>query len=91
MQKISKKIVDAAESTYYLGEPSKTSLKTYFPNKIQNITIGNRELVFFIKTKNGLDEIVILSQVDINGTLSVSSGIHHIDVESKGSYVLISE
>lgn len=91
VSQIAKKLVDSAESVYYLGEPSKNTLKVYFPNNIQQITIGNKELVFRIRTRNGLDDIVVVSHVELNGSLSVSSGIHHIKLESKGDYVLISE
>lgn len=86
---IGRKIVDAAESVYYLGKPSKNTLKFSFPKDISNITIGNNELVFFMKTKVGVDEVVIYSPVNITGALSVNRGIHYVVIESKGDYVNI--
>ncbi|MBW2999985.1 hypothetical protein KY339_04895 [Candidatus Woesearchaeota archaeon] len=91
VDKISKKVADAAESVYYMGEPSKTTIKAYFPKNIENITVGNQEIVFFVHTKNGIDEVVTVTSIDINGSLTSTSGIHHIDVQSKGTYVEISD
>ncbi len=87
---IARKVLDAAESMYYLGESSKTTVKVYVPQQIENISImGGRELVFFMRTRQGVDEVVRMSPVQINGSISSSSGIKYIVVESKGSYIQI--
>jgi uncharacterized protein (UPF0333 family) len=86
---IAKKISDSAESVYYLGEPSKTTLKMYFPRDIFLTSIGNKEIVFKMKTKNGVDDVVVMTSVDVNGTLPTKSGVHYIKIESKGDYVWI--
>ena len=88
-EQIIKKIVDSAESVYYLGEPSKTTMKAYFPRNIFDILIGNKELTFRMKNRNGISDITIMAAVDINGTLPTTSGIHYITIESKGDYVWI--
>ena len=51
IQQIAKKIVDAAESVYYLGEPSQTTLRVNIPNNVvkANLSTG-KEVVFKIKT-----------------------------------------
>jgi hypothetical protein len=86
---IAKKIADASESVYYLGEPSKTTLKIYFPQSIFLTSVGNREVVFRMKTRNGIDDVVVMTSVEINGTLPTAAGIHYIKIESKGDYVWI--
>lgn len=91
IQKISLKISDAAESMYYLGEPSRTRLKAYFPNNINNITIGNNEIVFIMHTKNGVDHIVVYTPIPIQGSLDTHRGYHNINVRSRGSYVEITD
>lgn len=87
---IASKIVDAAESVYYLGEYSKVTFRVYMPKKINVITIGNNEVVFYMKKLSGTDEIVKYSPVPVNGSISPKSGIYNIVVESKGEYVWIS-
>ena len=87
---IASKIVDSAESVYYLGEASKSSFTVKMPKNIDSISIGNNEVVFFVRKSNGLDEIVKYCTVPINGTIATSQGIHQIVVESKGDYVWVS-
>lgn len=86
---LAQKIVDTAESIYYLGEPSKTTIKVYMPNYVQNITLGNGELVFYMDIAGGKDEVVKVSDVPINGTIDHASGIKYITMQSVGSYVNI--
>ncbi|MFC1741327.1 hypothetical protein ACFL3V_02220 [Nanoarchaeota archaeon] len=91
VQKIGLKIGDSAEAMYYLGEPSRTRVRAYFPKNINNITIGNNEITFMIRTKSGLDHIVIYSTVPVSGSLDIHSGYHNINVRSKGNYVEITD
>ncbi len=87
---IAAKIVDSAESVYYLGEYSKLTFRVYIPKKINAMSIGNNEVVFYVKKLGGVDHVVKYSNVPINGSVSVKSGIHNIVVESRGDYVWVS-
>ncbi|MBW2996245.1 hypothetical protein KY332_03020 [Candidatus Woesearchaeota archaeon] len=87
---IASKIVDSAESVYYLGESSKVTFRVYIPKKINSITIGNNEVVFYVSKLVGVDEVVKYCPVPINGSLSTTAGIYDIVVESKGDYVWVS-
>ncbi|HII71552.1 TPA: hypothetical protein HA265_02245 [Candidatus Woesearchaeota archaeon] len=91
IQKIGYKVGDAAESMYYLGEPSRTKIRIYLPKNILNITVGNNELVFNVRTKDGLDQVVVYTPVPIQGTLDPHSGYHNINIRSRGSYVEITD
>lgn len=86
---IARKIVDSSESVYYLGKPSQTTLKLNFPERISSISLSSKEVVFKIKTKNGITDIVQVSSVNISGTLPTSQGIHIITVKAEGGYVQI--
>jgi hypothetical protein len=87
---IATKIVDAAESVYYLGENSKVTFTVHMPQKVDSITIGNNEVVFFVKKLVGIDEVVKYCPVTINGSISSQQGIYDIVIESKGDYVWVS-
>ena len=87
---IASKIVDSAESVYYLGEFSKITFRTFIPKKINAITIGDNEVVFFVKKLNGVDHVVKYSSVPINGSISAQSGTYDIVVESRGDHVWVS-
>ncbi len=89
------KIINRAESVYYLGEPSKLTLEENMPLAVQNIAIlqdsinNIYELVF---TLDGNETAVFSSDVPISGDFtdtSVSQGTKTITIESLGSYVNI--
>lgn len=86
------KIIDKAESIYYLGEPSKTTLEVYFPEHIQLINISGRTIIFeYLTSKNVLQENVLVSQINLTGSLSANPGIHYIKIEASGDAVSLSE
>jgi len=87
---IAKKIVDSAESVYYLGEPSKTRIKVYMPENVEQVIIYDKEIVFKVKTNSGLTDISQISSVNISGDIAITPGIHYISIESKGDYVWLS-
>jgi uncharacterized protein (UPF0333 family) len=87
---LGQKIIDTAESIYYLGEPSKTTIKIYVPQNIENLTIGNNEIVFGVNVGGGRDDVVKVSSVPITGFVSATPGLHTVEIKSHGSYVNIS-
>ena len=89
LQKIGLTIGDSAEAMYYLGEPSRTRLRAYFPKNIQEVTVGNNEIVFVVRTKQGDNHVVIYTVIPVSGSMNAHSGYHNINIESKGSYVEI--
>lgn len=86
---IARKIVDASESVYFLGKPSQTTLKLNFPDRIESINLSNREVVFKVKTKNGITDVVQVSSVNITGNLPTSQGIHILTIKAEEGYVKV--
>ncbi len=99
INQIGRKIIDASESVFYLGSPSQTTLKVYMPPKIQKISVGKdvggvvegREIVFNVETQSSTKDVVLTSRVLMRGNISVSSGIHHLQIRSDQSYVNITD
>ncbi|MBI3034158.1 hypothetical protein HYY72_03280 [Candidatus Woesearchaeota archaeon] len=89
-KQIARKIIDSAESVYYLGKPSATTLKVVMPGGIQKIDITNRMIVITIDERAGPTDIIEVSSVNLTGSLSPSSGVMHIRVENIGDMVNIS-
>ena len=87
---IARKVVDNSESVYYLGKPSQTTLKLNFPDGIQSTNLSNYEVVFKIKIRQGVAEIVQVSNVNISGSLPITPGIHIVTVTAQDNYVQIS-
>ncbi|HSU72795.1 MAG TPA: hypothetical protein VLJ21_03020 [Candidatus Binatia bacterium] len=90
VERIAEKIVDTAEAMYFLGEPSRTNIKLYFPLGILNASANGQEIVFLVETSHGHDEVVKYSQVNITGTIPTSPGIHYLQVEAQGNRVVLS-
>lgn len=86
---ISRKIIDASESVYYLGKPSQTTLKLNFPEGVYSTNVSSKEIVFKIKTQAGITEVVQVSAVNMSGTLPISPGIHIVTIKAEDNYVRI--
>ena len=64
--KLGRIIVDAAESIFYSGKGSKTTLELTIPDNIQSVVIiDGREIVFNITTSFGISEIVFFSSANL--------------------------
>lgn len=87
INQIANKIVDAAETVYFLGKPSQTTIKVNIPNQIAEASLQNREVYFKVKVKNGYHDVVQVSSVNITGTLPIGQGIHHIILKAEEGYV----
>jgi len=86
---IARKIVDSSESVYYLGKPSQTTLKLNFPDKIHSTNLSSKEVLFKMKTKNGVTDIVQISSVNMSGNLPISHGVHILTIKAEDGYVQI--
>ncbi len=91
VNQISQKIVDAAETVYYLGEPSQTTLKVHIPAGVTEVTIGQKkEIIFRIRATTGISDIVQVSSVNITGSLPSTQGIYRITLKAQENEVLVS-
>ena len=90
-QQIAQKIADNAESIYYLGENAKTTLRITMPENVVGIAIGNREVTLNLTDQGRISEIDASVPVNITGNISYYQGPHRIVIESRGSYVEVSE
>ena len=88
-QKAAQDIIAAAEGIAYQGAPSFTTINVNFPDRIQSIALSNHELVIYLKTGNGVEEIVEISSVNLTGEISPGQGKKFIRVEAKSTYVNI--
>ena len=86
-------LINNAESIYYLGEPSRITIKVNFPNGVEGIntkSIGNvYELIFNV---TGASELAFSSNVNISGTFSektYSPGDKSVELIAHNDYVEI--
>lgn len=81
------KVVTSAESVFYLGEPSKTTLEVYLPSGVNTISIFNDSMTINIST--GATQIIraYSSNVNITGSINPAPGIKKLILEAKATYV----
>jgi uncharacterized protein (UPF0333 family) len=89
VDKIAREMVNNAESVYYTGAPSKTTMKVYLPEGVESVEINQRSIVFKVKFYGNISEISYSSNVNLSGTMSNHQGIHNIAIEAKDGYVEI--
>ena len=64
--KLGKSIVDAAETVFYSGQGSKTTLELNIPDNVDSAAvIDGRELVFNVTTSFGTSEVVFFSPINM--------------------------
>lgn len=94
LERFAKKIISSAESTFYSGEPSRTTINSYLPNGVKSIAVQENSLVFNIESAGGTSIIAYPSTVPINipvgGEISTSSGLKRILIVAKENEVEIS-
>jgi hypothetical protein len=91
IEKFSKKIISSAETVFYAGEPSKSTINAYLPEGVTNIQILEKEITLTISLSSGINRISYLSKVPIDGTISTMDGIKKIQVLATSSKSLITE
>lgn len=99
---IGNRIVDNAETVYYMGPPARMTVEENFPDRIGNITIlGDQEIVFEMESTD--TEMAFLSKVPIEGPFykdtsqlcitadnaCYSSGLKKVTLQSNGSHTLV--
>ncbi len=89
IDRIAKQIIDSAESIYYYGEPSMTTLKVFMPEGVRDVNISNNEISFKVYTQSGEADMFYASKVNILGNIDTKYGLHYIYIEAKEGYVWI--
>ena len=96
IERFAKKVISSAESTFYSGDPSKTTINGYIPIGVISIDINILEnsLVFTVSSASGTSIIAYPSSVPIEMSatpLSASSGIKKILITAEQNKVLIGQ
>ncbi len=89
LEDLSNKVKSSAESVYFSGEPSKSTINAYLPNGITNIVIDDNELIFYFDLSSGHNIRSYKSDVPIQGSISSVSGTKIIYLTAQQDYVFI--
>ena len=90
LNQLTTEIAGAADSVYYLGEPSQKTIHAYVPGPVMNSSVSGREVIFTMRARKGTREVSSVSAITMNGTLPSTSGQYQIIVKAESSHVQIS-
>ncbi len=90
LDKVTKSVVDAADTVYFLGEPSQRTLKVYIPANVREVILANRTLVYRMKSSSGDSDIVGVSSTNLTGVLPKESGVYILTIKATSNSVQIS-
>ena len=83
-------ILNSAESVFFAGEPSKTTVKLYLPEGVNEITISPDGILMKTRTRAGGENIRFYeSKVPLAGSISNTEGIKRIAVIAGNTEVSI--
>lgn len=89
------KIMSTAETVFYAGEPSKSTISVHLPSGISDIRIINNSLIIDYNLASGHNIREFQSQVPITEDtllqLSIFSGVKSITVIANETHAIISE
>lgn len=85
-------LVNSAESTFFSGEPSKTTVRLYLPEGVKDIVVDSVEnsIVITVRTSSGDNVVEYKSRVPIQGTISITQGTKKLSLTATSSYLDIS-
>ncbi|HLC78571.1 MAG TPA: hypothetical protein VJH92_05590 [Candidatus Nanoarchaeia archaeon] len=81
-------LVNSAESVFFAGEPSKSTIRLYIPDGVKSIEINSDHVFVTTIIGNGINTRVYESKVPLNGSIgNVAEGIRKITLEAKQDFV----
>jgi len=87
---VQQKIVDAAQTVYFLGKPAKTTLKVYMPEGIRQVGIDGQYIYFMMPFLNMEQNVSTYSAINLSGSLPTRQGIQYIEITADDYQVNIS-
>ena len=91
VESFAEQLLNSAESVFFAGEPSKTTISLYLPDGVEEINITSNYLIISINLSSGQNRRVFESKVPIQGTVSTGEGIKKLTLEATDNYLLISQ
>ena len=83
-------IINSAESVFYSGEPSKSTVRYYLPEGVNYINITSNYLVIEVTTSNGINRVAYKSRVPLTGSIEAGQGIRVLTLQATEDSLVIS-
>jgi len=91
VENFASQLISSAESVFFAGEPSKTTVRLYLPEGVEDITIMTDQIIITTRVSSGLNKRGFESQVPLSGTITSTMGIKKLLLQANDDDVLISQ
>ena len=89
VDRIVAEMADAVDTVYYQGEPSRTTLKIFFPEGIEGVQLNQTDINFKVRTRSGVTDVFRKTSVPMQGIIDTGYGYHNMLIEARQGYVWI--
>jgi len=90
IETLATKIISSAESVFFAGEPSQTTITVYIPQGIKNIEFNEKNLIITFSTSTGTMKRAFSSRVILEGNIQVGEGSRKLLIKAQPDKVVIS-
>lgn len=84
-------VINTAETVFFAGEPSKTTIKFYLPDGVEEIEIISDAVVITTHTSSGQNKRAYHSNVPLQGNITSGEGTKIIKFQAETDYVSITQ
>lgn len=89
-ENFAEQLIGSAESVFFAGEPSKTTISLYLPDNVENIDITNDYVTITMQLSTGQNIRSYETRVPLQGTITTSEGIKKLTLTATETNVVIS-
>lgn len=91
IQRAGGELVDAINTVYYAGSPTKKTMQLQFPKHLRGVRIENNTIVFEMLGESGVYEYAVEAYSNVTGSIHPNGGLHVLTIEAIDDSVRITE
>jgi len=84
-------LINSAESVFFAGEPSKTTVRLYLPEDVHSITVNTDYIFIITNVSSKTNQRAFYSKVPLSGAITSTEGIKKLTLQAQEDSVLISQ
>lgn len=92
VESFANQLVNSAESVFFAGEPSKSTIKLYLPEGVESVEINSNSIFITTRVSGSLNKRAFDSKVPMQeGSINPGEGLKKLSIEAFSDYVKISQ
>lgn len=90
-ENFAEQLIGSAESVFFAGEPSKTTISLYLPENVDSIVITNDYVTITMRLSTGQNIRSYDTRVPLQGSITTSEGIKKLTLTATETNVVINQ